>query len=248
MIYELAETGLAGRLFENWEGTMIYSCIQKMMGKMYVIDQNDPRSVMACIGDLIFFAGKPCMELVMNKPEGFTIMVPQTNDWASLIEKCYADKCRKVIRYAMKKNTVFNKEYLTGLLAELPKGCHLHFIDKELYEQCLKNQWSRDLVSVFESQNEYLEKGIGTVAIKNDEIIAGASSYTRYREGIEIQVDTRKDERRKHLATTCCAKLILACLERGLYPSWDAQNLWSVHLAEKLGYELSHEYIAYEVN
>ena len=74
------------------------------------------------------------------------------------------------------------------------------------------------------------------------------SCYTRYQEGIEIQVDTKNDERRKHLATICCAKLILECLEQGLYPSWDAQNLWSVRLAEKLGYELSHEYIAYEVN
>jgi hypothetical protein len=32
-----------------------------------------------------------------------------------------------------------------------------------------------------------------------------------------------------------------------LYPSWDAHDMNSVHLAEKLGYELSHEYVAYEV-
>ena len=28
---------------------------------------------------------------------------------------------------------------------------------------------------------------------------------------------------------------------------WDAQNINSVHLAEKLGYEYDHEYVAYEV-
>ena len=43
------------------------------------------------------------------------------------------------------------------------------------------------------------------------------------------------------------AALILQCLEEGLYPSWDAQNMISVHLAEKLGYELDHEYMVYEV-
>ncbi|MDD6328823.1 MAG: GNAT family N-acetyltransferase, partial [Lachnospiraceae bacterium] len=32
------------------------------------------------------------------------------------------------------------------------------------------------------------------------------------------------------------------------YPSWDAQNKWSVGLAEKLGYHFSHEYTAYEIN
>lgn len=41
--------------------------------------------------------------------------------------------------------------------------------------------------------------------------------------------------------------LILNCLEEGLYPSWDAQNMSSVQLAEKLGYEFDHEYVAYEV-
>ena len=51
----------------------------------------------------------------------------------------------------------------------------------------------------------------------------------------------------KGLAYACGAKLILECLEEGLYPSWDAQNKWSVALAEKLGYHFSHEYVAYEI-
>lgn len=40
---------------------------------------------------------------------------------------------------------------------------------------------------------------------------------------------------------------ILNCIEEGLYPSWDAQNMNSVRLAESLGYEYEHEYIVYEV-
>lgn len=48
-------------------------------------------------------------------------------------------------------------------------------------------------------------------------------------------------------AATVCSALILDCLEEGLYPSWDAQNLHSVRLAEKLGYELEGEYTVYEV-
>ena len=76
------------------------------------------------------------------------------------------------------------------------------------------------------------------VILKNGIIVAGASSYTRYNEGIEIEVDTIESERRKHLATIACSALILNCLGEGLYPSWDAQNMNSVNLAEKLGYEL----------
>jgi hypothetical protein len=44
-----------------------------------------------------------------------------------------------------------------------------------------------------------------------------------------------------------CAALMLRCLDEGLYPSWDAQNMNSVRMAEKLGYEFSHGYAAYEV-
>ena len=65
--------------------------------------------------------------------------------------------------------------------------------------------------------------------------------------GLEIEVDTVEEERRKGLATAASAALILRCLDEGLYPSWDAQNMLSVHLAEKLGYEFDHEYTVYEV-
>ena len=85
------------------------------------------------------------------------------------------------------------------------------------------------------------------VILKDGRIVSGVSSYTRYKEGIEIEVDTVEEERRKHLALIACSALILRCLEEGLYPSWDAHNMGSVHLAEKLGYEFDHEYVAYEV-
>ena len=86
------------------------------------------------------------------------------------------------------------------------------------------------------------------VILKDGSIVSGASSYSRYLEGIEIEVDTVESERRKHLATIVCSALILRCLKEGMYPSWDAQNMDSVHLAEKLGYEFDHEYTVYEAD
>ncbi len=89
--------------------------------------------------------------------------------------------------------------------------------------------------------------GLGFVAVKDGEIVAGASSYLVYHGGLEIEIDTRMDHRRRGLAYACGAKLILECLNRGIYPSWDAHNLASVSLAEKLGYHLDYEYLAYEL-
>ena len=50
------------------------------------------------------------------------------------------------------------------------------------------------------------------------------------------------------LALSCGARLILDCLDRRLVPSWDAHNLPSVSLAEKLGYRLRAPYQAYLLN
>jgi predicted GNAT family acetyltransferase len=58
-------------------------------------------------------------------------------------------------------------------------------------------------------------------------------------------IDTKPEYRQKGLATACASKLILTALERGLYPSWDAFDLRSVALAEKLGYHVDRPYIIY---
>ena len=103
------------------------------------------------------------------------------------------------------------------------------------------------MVSQYGDYATYKKLGLGVAVLKDKELVAGASSYSRYQEGIEIEIDTREDYRRNGLAYACGAKLILECLKRGLYPSWDAQNRCSLALAEKLGYHFSHEYVAYEV-
>lgn len=246
MLYELEDTSKVKELFAGWNETLIFSCLQKIMGKVYVSDPEQPKSAFAFVGCFGFYAGIPDKEIVMDRPDGFVIMTPQNNEWAKLIEECYP-LAKKVTRYAIKKDTIFDRTMLQNEIKKLPAGYELKKIDADNYDRCLENPATEDFVSAFESKEKYLQMGRGMVILKNGIIVAGASSYTRYREGIEIEVDTIEPERRKHLATIACSALILNCLEEGLYPSWDAQNMNSVHLAEKLGYEFDHEYAAYEV-
>jgi len=246
MIFELEDTAKAHDLFEGWEETLIYSCLQKVMGKVFVTDKEAPESAMAYVGCFAFYAGIPNKEMVIHKPNGFVIMVPQNKEWEACIEECFPE-AKKVTRYAIKKNTVFEKDRLKKLVEKITDGYEIKPIDEELYDKCLTDPATVDFVSSFGSKERFLEIGRGMVILKSGRIVAGASSYTRYNEGIEIEVDTVEEERRQGLATIASAALILRCLDEGLYPSWDAQNLNSVHLAEKLGYEFDHEYTAYEV-
>ena len=247
MVYELNNLSKASHLFDGWQETMIYSCLQGVMGHIYVTDLENPKSALAFVGCFAFYAGEADRKLVENKPKGFVIMVPQNGAWAELIEECFPD-ARRVTRYAIRKDTKFDKEALRRNIKQIPSGYELAKIDAKLYEKCLQNPVSVDFVSSFESKDNFLKLGRGIVVLKDGQIVAGASSYTRYNEGIEIEVDTIENERRKHLAMAACSALILWCLEENLYPSWDAQNISSVLLAEKLGYGFDHEYIAYEID
>ena len=252
MIYVLKDTEKVKDLFSGWEETLILSCLQKVMGKIFVTDLQDPESAMAYTGCFAFFGGVPDKELVLAKPPGFVIMVPENEAWADLIEACYPD-AKRVTRYAIRKDTKFDTARLKAFVEEFRKdprfeGYDLRAIDGELYDLCLPDPVTRDFVSSFETRERFLELGRGMVILKDGRIVSGASSYSRYLKGIEIEVDTVPEERQKGLATVCCAALILRCLEEGLYPSWDAMNLNSVRLSEKLGYEFDHEYIAYEVS
>jgi len=238
------------RIFNNCNDTLIRSCLQGIMGEIHTNKEKD--AAMAILGDFVFFSGNPSEELVRFKPDSckndFIIMIPENDDWANLIEKCYGDKAKKITRYAIKKEPeVFDKYKLEQIVSNLPDGYELKIIEETEYNICRGTDWANDLVSQYKDYSTYKGLGLGVTIFKDGELVAGASSYSTYKEGIEIEIDTRIDHRRKGLASVCGAKLILECMKRGLYPSWDAQNKGSVALAEKLGYHFSHEYVAYEI-
>lgn len=252
MIFQLEDTSCAAGLFEGWDESLIWSALQGVMGSVYVTDRQKPVSAMAALGDFIFLAGEPDRELVSyrpgeNKPD-FVIMVPRTEAWNRLIEERCGKHAKKVSRYAIKsEGDIFDREKLKQALLALPAGCELRLIDEELYHRCREEAWSRDFVAQYAGYESYRERGLGAVILKDGELVSGASSYSSYQGGIEIEIGTKEPFRRRGLAYICGARLILECLERGWYPKWDAANMNSVRLAEKLGYHFSHEYTAYEI-
>lgn len=254
-IFRAAEKNLSkiSSLYDNWNETLIWSCLQGYMGTAWADDDSNPKSAQIVIADFCIFAGEASEELVRNRPleylSDFVIMVPQNSEWAALIQEVYGKDAAAVTRYAIKKEKdVFDREMLREIVDNTDADCCLKMFDEEIYNQAMGNRWSRDLCSQFANYKEFSEKGLGAAILYNGELVAGASSYTVYHGGIEIEIDTRTDYRRRGLALACGAKLILACIDRDLYPSWDAQNKGSVALAEKLGYHFDKEYVVYEVS
>lgn len=247
MIFELSNTSIAEHLFAGIDDSMVRSCLQGMMGgKIYVTDPVAPKAAMAFLAEFAFFAGEPDRELASFKPEGVVGLVPPDERWPELIGECWPD-VPPVTRYAIRKDTVFNREKLEAIVAFLPEGYELKRIDGELYEACLENEQFEDNVGNFASKEEFLELGRGFAILKDGEIVSIASSYTVYREGIEVEIDTEEEYRRQGLASVAGAALILSCLDDGLYSlcsklrcETDAQCLCEVLLLTVSSIQLHH--------
>ncbi|MGL5574060.1 MAG: GNAT family N-acetyltransferase [Sarcina sp.] len=238
-------------LIKGYNETMLLTYIQGHMGTAYADDIGNPKSAKILVGDFCFFVGELNKELVESKEgmkENFAIMTSNNEKWNDLIEEVYKNTNKKITRYAIKKEKdIFDRAYLEKIVENLDSKYEMKLIDEEIYDKVMREDWSKDLCAQFNNKEDFCKRGLGFVALENNKVIAGASSYSAYNEGIEIEIDTKKEYRRKGLALACGAKLILECLDRNLYPSWDAHNLVSVALSEKLGYNFDYEYIAYEV-
>ena len=96
-------------IFKNCNDTLIWSCDQGIMGEIYLNQTED--AAMAILGAFCFFAGKTDEELVKFKPEScqddFIIMVPENDEWAALIEKCYKENAKKLQDMQLRKNRMY---------------------------------------------------------------------------------------------------------------------------------------------
>lgn len=239
-------------LFAGWDETLIWSFLQGIMGNAWADSLQKPTSAQIITGDFCFFAGVPSIELVKHIPNSFTsealLMVPQTQEWEACIEAVYASRAERFTRYAFKKQPdIFNRKLLHTYTERLPQGYTIQQIDNALFTASQTQAWSKDLCAQFSNYTEFKTLGLGYMILHNGEPVCGASSYTVYNGGIEIEIDTKSEYRRKGLALSCAAQLILTCLEQNLYPSWDAANTKSVALAQKLGYQLDKPYVTYSV-
>lgn len=235
-------------LFAGSEETLVWSCLQGCMGRAWADDARRPVTGRIITGDFCFLAGRPDVRFLTPLPMDRTqaVLVPSDEDWAALIEQTYREEVTRITRYATQKDPdVFERDRLHTLVRALPEGYRLVRLTRELCEALGGERWSESLCAHFDGPDDFLRRGRGWAALWGDEPVCGASSYTVYREGIEIEIDTREDHRRRGLASACAARLILECLDCGLYPSWDAANSVSLALAEKLGYHLATSYPAY---
>lgn len=248
-IHKLSEPSAALELFDGWEETVIWSALDGTMGDIYANDALT--AAVAVLGDLAFLSSpsldadavQALLRDLKARTDHSLFLVAQ-NDAQFALCKALLGDVRCGIRYAVKKERgVFEPAKLEKFTSDIPQGYVLSGMTPEIWAQIKeKGGWMRDFISNFQSYEQFTARALGVFALQNGEIVCGASSYSAFDGGIEIEIDTHEAHRRRHLARACGARLILDCLARGLYPSWDAANVMSISLAQQLGYHFSHTY------
>ncbi len=233
----------------------LWACVEgKMMGQAWADNKKNPSIAMVLIADFCFLLGsneegeyEGHIKQLLEQSKG-KIIVPYNNYWNLFIEKYFSNNHKKYLRYSIKKELdVFERNKLKNYINVVENEFSIVKIDETNYNKVLQDPFMSDCCSNFSSLEEFLSNGIGYIIIHEDQIISGASSYAYCKGNIDITIGTKKEFRQRGLALACASKVILDCLDKDIYPKWDAANLKSVALAEKLGYHFDKEYYVYSI-
>ena len=155
----------------------------------------------------------------------YKIINPCGEQWNTFLNEYLSEKLHSYKRYATKyEPDVFDKNHLKQLVDRVTSEYDIKSIDKDIYNEVLNIDWAADGCCFYRSYEDFREKGLGYVAYKDGQLICIASSYNTYKSSIGVTIGTVEAQRRKGIAAACAASLILECLERGIYPAWEAAN------------------------
>ena len=203
MIYR-ASTIARGKLvamFEHIDSTIVLSYLQGHMGTAWVDDLENPTVAQITVGIFVFYAGdsstKEAEELLYNLPE-FTLAIVNSDEWKYRIESVPSDAIEKLQRYRFEKNPEhLNRIHLLNLLSSLPEGYEIKKVDDEIVNEPSFYKLSEDFVSQFESIDDFINRGVGYAILHEGEVVAAATSFSLYDGGIEIEIATHPEYRRR---------------------------------------------------
>lgn len=241
---EKDELELAHELVESCEDYLVKACLEGHVGQVYVDRMACPTCVKVMDHGFCFIFvkegkwHKDQFQSYIEDVRDETIITASEEVKKSLHKRghCYVKE-----RYDLSFNPLSLEQY-DYIASKVPEGYRIQPITEESYDESKLYDWSYDLCGNYNNYEAFKQHGVGYVVYEGQQLVSGASSYCHAKKGIEVVICTHLDHRRKGLAMACAAALIKTCLQRGLYPRWDAANKASVALAEKLGYDYRRTY------
>ncbi|MGL4773888.1 MAG: GNAT family N-acetyltransferase [Clostridium sp.] len=230
-------------LFKNNPAqTIVEAVLTSEAGEIYFIyNVNKIVSAVLKIGDFVLIdgdltGGEQYLDIFQTHFE----IISTNSKWYELIEYSWGDTITN--RRTILSSDELDEEKIEEILSNIPTNCYLQKINENMAKRLLKENWSRDLVSNFNSVEEFVEKGIGYVLVDGMKVVAGASSFSVLSNGIEVELDVNPNYRRRGYGYIVAAALVNHCIKSNLVPHWDAMNVASIKIAKKLGFKEARTY------
>lgn len=243
---------------------------QVIPGKIWVDDPTRPQT--ACLwpftsgGSLRFYlggtpndqfshslgqllTGEVAKKARKQERDNFLLYFPQTPDWE---EHLRGNKIFENLRRYVRSILVF-KEPRIPWNDKIPPGYSVRRIDKELLENTNFQNLDRvieEISSMNQSINIWLEQGFGFCTVHDEmkSIVSWCTAEYILGPECEFGIETVEEYQNQGFGTlTAAAAADYGSSHGFLKLGWDswAENMWSIKLAEKVGYEKVADYAVY---
>jgi GNAT superfamily N-acetyltransferase len=221
--------------------------IEGQFGKVFVDNLAEPTTYGLTVGPFWYFAGDAQSAGGRQFMQGFPayhILMPSPPAWIDLARELYGEHLKAFPRYSMSAAHL-SADHLTQLWGGSSQRYRFLPLSLDLARQVAEQADSYLDLSDFDSVADFVERGLGYVALDQDKVMGVAYSSLVCSQGIEVSVFVDEAYRQRGVATALSSRLLLTCVQQGLRPNWDAANPESVKLAQKLGYVYLKTYEAY---
>lgn len=221
--------------------------IEGQMGQAFVDDPARPTIYQVNIGPFHYFAGTAvsaqAQTMMANFP-AYNLLMPSAPGWAGLARQQFGNALQTIMRYSFSSESL-SVNHLNTLLTNGSFKGKIVAMDAALAENLSTTTDPYFDPGDFDSAEDFAARGLGFAALVAEEPVGVAYASLVCSQGIEVSIFVEEPHRRQGIATALAANLLLACLQRGRHPNWDAANPESVRLAKKLGYRFIGSYEAY---
>lgn len=227
----------------------IDSVIEGQMGRAFTDDAAGPTTFKLQIGPFCYFAGKfesaGAIDMLKHlEPYSLIMVCPERA--IDIARELHGERLIRLPRYSFSSEKI-SLEHVCDLLNASSFRSRISRIDKKLLED-VSGQPDHFLdISCYETAEDFLARGFGYCQTENDKLTAVAYASLVSNTSIEVSIYVEPEYRRRGVATALACALIRDCLERNIDPHWDAANIESCTLAEKLGYVQSGIYDAFYI-
>ena len=215
----------------------------RVPGRAWVDDPASPTHAMVRINGLLVFLSRNATQAFLE--QGLETIKQFSHVgliWRPGAAAPQLPKADRIIQRLEFPSHDFNSPTVAALIeGGPPAGFELREIDRALLERIESRD---DIEQYCGSLENFLAHGFGACLVRDGEIVSDAYAPFVTSTNAELGVATGEAFRGRGYAALASASVIQACRARGLAPYWscDADNLPSVSLARKLGFQDEREY------